>query len=67
MGSSAILTTTSMMLMSATVTSSAAETRTTDFTPGKVDAKGDYVPTSADRTVYQALLVPWANEVVYGY
>lgn len=67
MGSSAISTITSMVMMSATVTSGAAASTTTDFTPGKVDSKGEYVPTSAERTAYQALRVPWANEVVYGY
>nr|XP_019043738.1 hypothetical protein I302_08319 [Kwoniella bestiolae CBS 10118]OCF22668.1 hypothetical protein I302_08319 [Kwoniella bestiolae CBS 10118] len=36
-------------------------------TPGQIDSQGRYVPTSAERTAYQAARIPWADQVVYGY
>ncbi|OCF42658.1 hypothetical protein I317_03517 [Kwoniella heveanensis CBS 569] len=35
--------------------------------PGHVNADGVYVPTSEERTAYQALHIPWAEQVKYGY
>ncbi|WRT69878.1 uncharacterized protein IL334_006869 [Kwoniella shivajii] len=63
-------TTTSMGMsdmISATATASAMMTATTDFTPGRMDSKGRYVPTSSEMTAYQAARIPWADQVKYGY
>jgi len=37
------------------------------FEPGTYDARGNYIPTSAQRTAFQAARIPWAEQVVYGY
>ncbi|WVF68300.1 hypothetical protein IAT40_003065 [Kwoniella sp. CBS 6097] len=35
--------------------------------PGHVNSDGVYVPTSEERTAYQVLHIPWADQVKYGY
>lgn len=37
------------------------------YPTGGYDPRGQYIPTSAERTAYQAERVPWADQVVYGY
>ncbi|RXK35856.1 hypothetical protein M231_06862 [Tremella mesenterica] len=50
-----------------TTTLSALAAGQTDFTPGYINSKGDYVPLDDELTAYQAARIPWADEVRYGH
>lgn len=57
----------SMMTTGTSHSMSSATHTHTNFAPGYTAANGVYVPTSKQKTAYQAARIPWAAQVKYGY